>query len=74
MEFLLDDYNSRQDLEEDIRIQTGQDIAVNREGGHVVKGSKKQMEKFHLSEETEIYGCKCQLTYGTKRKKEKDTA
>jgi len=60
--FLAKKYKTREGLENDIKVKVGIDIAKNKEGGHIIKGSHKDFKRLRLSETTTIYGVKCQKT------------
>lgn len=54
-------YKTRGELERFILNNFGNDIPKNRESGNEIECSKKDLQRFRLSEETLIYGIKCKL-------------
>ena len=61
-EFLAKNYLNRNDLETAIRIDAGTDIETNRSAGNIIKGTREELKKLHLTDETSVFGCKCVIT------------
>ena len=59
MEFNLKDYHSRQDLEQVILAEVGNDIKMNRDAGHSILGTKEEFKNFSLDDTSNIFGVRC---------------
>jgi len=62
MIFKAADYDFRQDLVKYINAQIGIDIKENREAGHIIKGTRKKLEKLYLDDTNRVYGVKVVIT------------
>jgi hypothetical protein len=62
IKFLAKEYLSRDDLESAIKIKVGNSIYLNQDAGHSIEGTREELKKFNLSDETNIFGVKCIIT------------
>ena len=62
------DFKSRQDLESYIKAEISTDIPVNKEIGHTIKGTRKQLKKLLLDDRKTVFGIKCVITGGLSTK------
>ena len=55
--FLAKDYDSRDELLNDIRAKVGDNMDKN--GDHVIEGKREDLYRLHLSDINQVYGIKC---------------
>lgn len=55
-------FKNRQDLEEFIKAEVGQNIKENREQGHEIKGKRKELKQLFLNDTQSVYGIKVVIT------------
>lgn len=58
---LIKDFASRQDLDDYVKNELGDDIQANREAGHTISGMVDELKSFGLSTSSRIYGVKIVL-------------
>lgn len=64
----ITNFIGRVDLENYIKSEFGVSIPKNREAEVEIRGTKKQLKNFQLSDMTEIWGIKCKITDKTLQK------
>lgn len=80
MIFLAKNYLSRADLNKAVSAEVGLSIQKNKDESHIIKGTRDQLKKLHLSDTCVFFGCKVVITdrptkklleekYGAKSKK-----
>ena len=57
-----EDYSNRNELEKMIRVEIGDDMEKNRLDGHIIKGTRKALQKLRLSDRSVVFGMKCIIT------------
>lgn len=62
MEFKAKQFNSRQDLEDYLKIKADTNIEANKTAGHTIKGTAEELKKLHLSDITSVFGCRVVVT------------
>ena len=55
------DYASRQELDDYVRNNLGDDISVNRSAGHTISGTIDELKALGLSENVRVFGVKILL-------------
>lgn len=55
------DYKDRDELDKTVRTIYGMDFEKNKETA-IIKGSKEQLKRLHLSENTTVYGVTVKIT------------
>jgi len=55
-------YNKRQELEDFVRINFGNDIKENRDADLKIKGTRAQLARLQLDDRTTVWGIKCVIT------------
>ena len=69
MQFQAKNYLNRQDLEEAIKAEVGDDSKANKEAGHNLIGTREQLKRLHLTDTTTVYGVFCIISdFSTKDK------
>ena len=56
---------NRSDLEDYIKAQYGTNPTKNKKVDVVIKGTKSELKKLHLSDQTVIWGIPCISSYGS---------
>ena len=59
MIFHIQNYNTRRELEEEVKLQVGTNADMNTD--HTIIGTVQDFRNFNLSERTNIYGVRCVL-------------
>jgi len=68
IEFLSKDYSTREELNMVISAEVGRDIKVNRNAGHTIKGTRKNLKRLYLDDTSTVWGCKVVITDNTTKK------
>ncbi|HDY67221.1 MAG TPA: hypothetical protein ENH85_05460 [Candidatus Scalindua sp.] len=68
---LAADFLNRADLEDYIKAEVGINIIANQEAGSLIRGTKEELKKLQLSDQTNVFGIRCLITdFSTKQKLE----
>mgnify|MGYP001570683225 FL=1 len=71
--FNLQNYATRANLEAHITATLGQNLDENSKGGHEIRGTKEEMKRFQLDDNTTVFGIKVvSIDYPTEGKLKKD--
>ena len=70
--FTAKNYLTRQDLESHIISTVGSDSEKNKTASHEIRGTKSELEKLQLSDETAVWGVKCVMLYNSTEKQLKE--
>lgn len=60
--FKANEYSNRVDLERAIKAEVGTNVEKNEMNGHLVEGTRKELKKLFLTDETSLWGVRCKIT------------
>jgi len=55
------DFSNREDLNNHIKSEIGDNLILNRQEGHLIEGTKEELEALFLDKYSNIYGCKVKV-------------
>lgn len=71
MNIKANEFKTRQDIESYISSVLGRNVKMNNDAGHTITGKKEELKRLRLSDTTNIWGVKCEMTDETPEKYKK---
>lgn len=62
VEILAKNFSSRQDLDDHVKNELGDDINANRQAGHTITGTGDELKALSLSTTTRVFGVRVVLS------------